>query len=323
MLLRPRLLGILCFGFVLCFAATASHAAPNAVSPDRAPALTTSQSKNVHIATFKAADDQAIHATLRDGTAIDAEIHPSSLFLVNGLAAGPADFKPGATVLLRTRTRASDGAVSVVMLCDSATAIAIEAYRKKPLVGKVVSADDKALVVQPDGPAATMVTLRITPKTVYRKAGQVCAGSAFPAGSPVAVITRGLPSGILMASIVSDRSTDALSEKTAIKPVSLAGTAVEVDMDKGLLTIAPKTKPRQTIAVISTTSIKVEAIEAALADIAKGMRVSARLSHQKDAEGHAIATSVSAFPIKAKAALRKTVPAKTAPSAATNRQIGH
>ncbi len=301
-------LGALCLGLTTAFSPPTPAQAKTLAA--KAPTPTLSKSKNVHPAIFASADDDAVHVTLVDGTALDAAIHPTSLFLQNGVAVSPTEFKSGENVILRTRTRASDGTLSVVMLCDRATAAAIEAYRRKPLLGNVVSMDDKTLVVQPGG-ATTMLTLRVTPKTLFRKGGADATAAAFSAGASVAVITRGLPSGLLMATIVSDTSSDAVSEKTALKPVSLVGTAVDVEPEKNILTVAPKTKPRQTVAVGDTTKIKVDKTEATLNEITLGMRVSARLGHQKDADGHLIATSLSAYPVAPKLTHKKVAGAKT------------
>ena len=285
-------------------------AAPQKLSAAKAAAPEAPHSKNVHPATLVSIDDTTVHVTLDGGDTLDAEIRPSSAFLIGGMEASPSDFKPGARVLLRTRTRASDGTVSVVMLSDPATSAAIETYRRRPLVGHVVTVEEKTLVVQPSGTPSTPVTLHVTPKTVFRKGGADATAAAFPVGSGVSVITRGLPSGLLMASIVSDRVADAQAEKSALKPVSLVGTAVEVQEDKGLLVLAPKTKPRQTVAVLDTTKIKVEKTDAMLHQITPGMRVSVRLGRQKDADGHSVATSLSAYTLTPKPLHKKTVPAK-------------
>lgn len=309
----PRAACALCLAFPLLFTLLMppAQAAPKKMTAAKSTAPVVSRSKNVHAATVVSIDDSAVHVTLDDGATLDAEIRPSSLFLINGLIADPSGFRPGAKALLRTRTRASDGVVSVVMLCDPATEAAIDAYRRKPLVGQVVSMDEKTLVVQPERTPTTPLTLHVTAKTVYRKGGADTAAAAFPVGSGVTVITRGLPSGLLMASIVSDNSADALAEKTTLKPISLVGTAVDVQPDKGLLTLAPKTKPRQTIAVVDATKIKVEKTEAMLRQITPGMRVSARLSRQKDADGHVIATSLSAYSITPKPPRKKAIATKT------------
>jgi hypothetical protein len=115
---------------------------------------------------------------------------------------------------------------------------------------------------------------------------------------------------LLMASIVSDKVSDANSEKTILKPISLVGTAVDVQPDKNLITIAPKTKPRQTVAVVDATKITLEKTPGTLRQITPGMRVSARLGHEKDAGGHAVATSLSAYPVLPPKA-RKKVTATT------------
>lgn len=281
----------------------AKPAVPKASAP-------VSHSKSVKTATVVSSDDQAVHLTLADGTAMDAELRPSSLFLKGGVVAKPTDFGAGAKVIVRTRTRASDGAVSVVLLCDPATAAAIDAYRRKPLAGRVQSEDDKYWTVKPEGTAdPTPITLHVTPKTTYRKNGADTAAAAFPVGAAVTVVTRGLPSGLLMASIVSDSTADAATTKAALKPVSLSGLAVDVQPDKSLLTIAPKGKPRQTISVTDATRIKVRKQDAVLKDITPGMRVSARLSRKKDGEAFPVATSLSAYD-SAPAAHKRTTASK-------------
>lgn len=270
-------------------------------------------SKNVQSVTVTSIDADTLHATLADGTTLDADIKPGSIFLQGGVSVAPADFPTGTKALMRTRTRASDGAMSVVMLSDQASADAIDAYRKKALVGHIVSVDDKTIVVKPDtGASATPLTLHFTAKTLFRHGGADATPGAFPVGAPVAVVTRGLPSGLLMASIVSDTAPDAAQEKATAKTISLSGRAADVQPDKGLLRIAPKTKPAQTIAVTDTTHIKVRKADATLKDITPGMRVTAHLSHQKDADGHTIAASLAAYDA-APPAIKKRATGKSAP----------
>lgn len=269
--------------------AGAKPAAPKAPPP-------VTHSKNVRPVTVVSVDEQAVHLTLADGTALDAELRPSSLFLKGGVAVRPTDFGAGTRAIIRTRTRASDGAVSVVLLSDAATAAAIDAYRRKPLAGRVKSQDDKYWVIKPEGAAdATPLTLHVTAKTAYRKNGAGADATAFPVGSSVTVITRGLPSGLLMASVISDSTADAAKTQAALKPVILSGAAAEVQPDKGLLTIVPRSKPRQTIAVTDATRIKIRKEGATFGDVKIGMRVTARLSHEKDSAGHLIATSLSVY----------------------------
>ena len=258
--------------------------------------------------TVRSTDDQAVHVTLADGTAEDVLIRPSSLFLKAGLAVSPTAFPAGVKALLRARTRASDGAVSVVMLCDAASAAALDAYRKKTLVGTVQDVDEKTLVVRPAG-GGTPVTLRLTPKTLCRKGGADASAAAFAPGSSVAVITRGLPSGLLMAALVSDAPADADRERALLKPVRLSGHVLDVQPDQNLLTVAAlKPKGRRTIAVGPDTRIKVRKEDATLDDLKPGMRVAVRLGRGQDAAGHPLAASLSASdaaPVRAKKAVPK------------------
>ena len=297
--------------------AGAQTAAAKTTAPARAAASplrgASTHSKNVQSVVVTSVDADTLHVTRADGTTLDADIKPGSVFLRNGVSVAPADFPAGTKAWLRTRTRASDGAVSVVMLSDEASAAAIDAYRKKALIGHVVSVSDKDMVVKPDtGPSATPLTLHVTAKTKFRHGGADAAATSFSVGAPVAVVTRGLPSGLLMASIVSDTTADAAQEKAAAKTTSVSGRAADVQADKGLLRIVPKTKPAQTVAVTDTTRIKVRKMDAALKDITPGMRVTAHLSHQKDSAGHPLAVSLAAYDAAAPAA-KKRAASKSAP----------
>ncbi|MBV9850395.1 MAG: hypothetical protein JO250_12030 [Armatimonadetes bacterium] len=265
------------------------------------PAAMRSHSK-LQPVTVRATDEQAAHLTLTDGTALDALIRPSSVFLKGGLVVPPSAFPAGAKALLRSRTRASDGAVSVVLLCDPASAAALDTYRKKTLVGTVQSLDEKTLVVRPAG-GGTPLTLRITPKTLCRRNGADATAAAFAPGAPVAVITRGLPSGLLMAALVTDAGADAARERAALKPARLSGHVLDVQPEKSLLTVAAvKPKGRRVVAVGPDTRIRVRKEDATLDDLKPGMRVSVRLGRGADAEGHPLAASLSAsdaVPVKA------------------------
>lgn len=311
---------------LLCvLAALAPLAAGAQTPPPSSPALvkTTApklfaslpHSKNTLSVSVTAIDGETVHAALADGTALDAAVKRGSVFLVNGRQVAAGAYPVGGQSWLRTRTRASDGAVSVVLLCDAASETALDTYRKQVLSGKVVSADDKTLLVQPDGtgPGGAMVSLHLTAKTVFRQHGAVASAASFPAGSPVSVKTRSLPSGLLMASVVSDNALDLAKAKAVGKTTSLSGSASDVDGNKGQILITPKTKPAQVVAVVPATRITLRKLGAALMDIRPGMHVSARLSAQTDGAGHPVAVSLSASDAPVPMAKRRATTGKKMP----------
>ena len=280
----------------------------------RGLSLPVARSKNTLSVSVTAIDADAVHAALADGTSVDAAVKHGSAFLVNGRLVAPGEFPVGGQAWLRTRTRASDGALSVVLLCDTASETALDMYRKQVLVGHVVGVDDKTLVVQPDGDQGrAVVSLRLTPKTVFRHGGAESAAPAFPADASVAVQARSLPSGLLMALVVSDSAADLAGTKAARKTTSLSGSAGWVDLDKQQLRITPKTKPGQVVAVAQNTRIKVRKLDGTLKDITVGMHVSARLSAQKDGEGHPVAVSLAAYDAPVPLVKKKAVAVKKAP----------
>ena len=300
-------------------APTSAPAKPSAASAKTSSSNYIPHAKSVHAATVQSVDTDAVHLTLPNGETMDADIKPTSLFLKNGKQVTADDFAAGEKVFARTRARASDGGMTLVTLADAASLLAIDAQHGKTLIGKVTGMDEKYWQVQPDG-AATPLLVHMTPKTVYRKAGKDGTGSDFAVGSLVAIATRGGSNGMLNGQIVSDTSADAAAQKAARKVQTLSGVAHDVDADKGTLTVMPKSKPKQTIAITPTTKIKVRTIDATLKDITDGMHVTVRFGHDKDAAGHFIASSLSATdPAKKKtAAAKKTagaIPAAPKPAA--------
>ncbi len=275
--------------------------------------LPVTHSKNMSLVTVTAIDADAVHGTLADGTIVDAQIKRGSSFLVNGRLVSSGEFPIGGSAWLRTRMRSSDGTLSVVLLSDTVSETALDTYRKQVIVGHVAFADDKTLVVKPSGDGGSVpVSLHLTAKTVFRHNGAELDASSFLGDAPVAVQARSLPSGLLMAMLVSDSAADLAKEKAARKTTGLSGSAGAIDLDKMLLRITPKTKPGQIVAVAENTRVKVRKIDGTLKDITAGMHVSARLSAQKDASGHPIAVSLSAYdaPVplvkKKMAAVKKT-----------------
>lgn len=310
-------------GTAIALAAFAS--APLALAaPAPAPAKMSTtyipHAKSVHSATVQSVDSDAVHLTLPNGEDMDADIKPGTLFLKNGKQVTADDFAAGEKVFARTRARASDGGMSLVTLADAASLLAIDAAHGKTLIGKITGMDEKYWQVQPDGANTTPLLVHMTPKTIYRKGGRDVAPSDFAVGASVAIATRGGSNGMLNGQIVSDTSTDAAAQKNAHKVQTLSGIAHDVDAGKGVLTIMPKSKPKQMIAITEATKIKVRKVDAALKDITDGMHVTVRFSHDKDTAGHFIASSLSATdPAKKKTpAAKKTagaIPAASKPAA--------
>ena len=148
--------------------------------------------------TLTSIDAQSLQYLRGDGSAGTATITPSSLFLRQGLLAASADFSPGETARLRLRT--FSGVPRLVLLADLASAAVIAHSRRRPVRGTIQSISSQALVLLPDAsPDGIPLTLRLSPKTLYRANENSADLSAFAQGMEVVVITRGLPNGMLEA----------------------------------------------------------------------------------------------------------------------------
>lgn len=245
-------------------------------------------------------DDKAVQVTLADGSLLTADIRPSSLFLKGGLMVSLTDFLPGDAMAFRVRARA--GGVSLVLLGDLDSLAAIDAARGKILRGMLQSASDHFLVLLPDGSGALPLTLRVSAKTRYLWGGQDAAASAFAPGATVAVQTRGLPDGLLLAETVSDASGPAPT-RTAHPSSRLSGIVWDLPLGNATLVLMSRSKTRRVIAVNSSTRITLDGNATNLSDFRRGMSVSSHLGRDKDADGNPIAvtlTAHSAAPLKTK-----------------------
>ncbi len=236
-------------------------------------------------------DDKTMQATLADGSLLTADIRPSSLFLKGGLRVSLTDFLPGDAVAFRIRARA--GGASLVLLSDSDSLAAIDAARGKVLRGMLQSADDHFLVLLPDGSSALPLTVRVSAKSRYLWGGQDATATAFAPGATIAVQTRGLPDGLLLAETVSDASGPAPT-RTAHFSSRLSGIVWDLPMGNATLVLMSRSKTRRVLAIDQGTQITLEGKAATLSDLRRGMSVSAHLRHDKDAGGNPIAATLAA-----------------------------
>ena len=116
------------------------------------------------------------------GRTLDLAASPASWFLRRGLRVSAGDFAPGEAVVLRQHV-GPGGRPQVALLCDAESDAAIERYRRRPLVGTLVSQSAGAWVVLPsDSPDGVPLTLPVSAHTRYRVGGTACAASAFGPG---------------------------------------------------------------------------------------------------------------------------------------------
>ena len=226
-----------------------------------------------------------------DGRAFAVKITSATWVLGRGLVVLPRELSPGET--LRVRLGHGVGGAAL-LVCDADTAAAIDAHRRRPLTGTVISAGSTVWTVQTadsDVPLPVCVSAR----TTFRAGGAPVAASAFGAGAQVTITTRGLANGLLAALSVSEALPDAPGPAPeSITPRSVSGVVIEVRPDLGLLTLQDAAGTSRTVAVDAATRVRSGGQAASLGDLAAGMRVRVRLGAGQDAGGSLIAASVSA-----------------------------
>ena len=246
--------------------------------------------------TLISVSDRRVQAQDEAGRMLGLAVTPASWFLRRGLRVSAGDFTPGEAVVLRQRAGAG-GRAQVALLCDPESDAVMERYRRRPVVGTVVSQSARAWVVLPsDSPDGVPLTLPVSAQTKYRVGGAACGASAFGPGANVTVTTHGLPDGPLAAVSVSEAAdAPAPGGEETRRAAFVSGTVLDVQPDAGVLTVQDKTGASQTVGVDGRTRVKVRRQPGTLADIAAGMRVSVRLGADVDAAGNAVAASVSAL----------------------------
>lgn len=236
-----------------------------------------------------------------NGRAFSLKTTPATWVLQRGLVVSPRDLTPGETLRVRLG-RGKAGTTTALLLCDAETADALDAHRRRPLVGTVVSADARVWTVQPsDG--QTPVPICLSAHTTFRAGGSQVGALAFGAGATVAITTRGLANGLLSAVSVSDANRDppgigGTGGEPSPRHGSASGVVVDVRADEGLITLQDSAGATRTIAVDAKTRVKMAGQAARLEDIAAGMRVRVWWSAADPASGP-VATSISASAPKA------------------------
>lgn len=239
--------------------------------------------------TLLAAGPDVLQVQGADGRPFAVRVTPATWVLQRGQVAAPRDLTPGEALRLR-HVRAGDLAL---LVCDAETAAALDAHRRRPLSGTVLSVTGTVWTVLPTG-EDTPVPVLLSARTLFRAGGASAGASAFGAGASVSVTTRGLLNGLLAAVSVSDL-LPAPSEPADGAPLRAAsGTVTEVRPDLGLLTLQDAAGASHTVAVDAATRVKSGGRPATLADLTPGMRARVRLGAGRDAAGNPVATSVSA-----------------------------
>jgi len=229
-----------------------------------------------------------------DGRTETLAFGAASAFLRRGLLVRAGEFVPGETALLRRRMGAG-GVVQVGMLCDLDSAAVLEKYRSRPLTGTILSLSPQVWVVQPaDDADSVPLSLLVSVRTVFTAGEAPVTAAAFGPGASVTATTRGLPSGLLSLTSVSDAAASAGMVPEISHRAELASGLVTA-IQFSAVTILDKAGISHTVAADGATRIKVRRQPATLADIAIGMRVSAWLGRREDASGNPIATSLSAY----------------------------
>lgn len=274
--------------FLIAFAARPAHARP-------APA-------SEMTVTLLSVGPGALQVQGADGRAMALKVTATTWVLQRGLVALPRELSPGETLRVRMGRGQAGGSGAALLVCDSETADAIEAHRRRPLAGAILSADGKVWTVQPaDG--AVPLPVCLSPRTVFRAGGSPVPPSAFGAGASVLITTRGLANGLLSALSVSDAAPDAAGQAEANgegtpRSAWASGVVVEARPDLGLLTVGGAAGSPRTVAVDAATRVRSGGRAASLGDLAPGMRVRVRLGAGQDAAGHPVAASVSASDAK-------------------------
>jgi hypothetical protein len=258
--------------------AQGSPAAPSAVpaavgAPGAKSAAARSKTRTLRgtVVAVDAATGTVRLAPEKGGEAVAVLVKKTSRFGRMGKeTAGLQDFTAGDPIVARLSFRAEGGEVWLRELRDRASHEAYTRDRREICVGTVTqNGGDRLEVRRADG---GLLAFRVTGKSVSRKNGAAVPASAFAVGAPVAVQPRSLPSGDLMARVISDSAADIATVGMESR-ASWKGKIESVDAARNALVLRRDDGQAREVAVAADAKIARGKAPLAMKDLAPGLNV--------------------------------------------------
>ena len=194
-----------------------------------------------------------------------------------------ADFKPGDVVVVHLRRSRSTGEQTVDQMLDNASWDWLQSLRKNTTVGSITALEDDALAANV-GDENLPMTYRLSDTTYWMRAGKPCAATDFHVGDKVYIVPRSLPSGGILARVVSDQPDGAAQGKER-QARSVSGNIQILDAALSTLTLHTDAGDTRTLLLTAQTEVRRGSKPLPRSVLRVGQHVRVRVTHDdKDQE---------------------------------------
>jgi Cu/Ag efflux protein CusF len=192
-------------------------------------------------------------------------------------AAKLSDFKPGDTVVIHVRKSRKDNSYSITEIADPASWDWLTEMRRKLTTATITELDEESLAVTV-GPDNLPLSYVVSEKTRWMRNGKEATAADFKAGEKVSIVPRALPSGNIMASVVSDTQEGAAQGKER-KALSVHGVIKSLDPTAKKITLLTVAKDERTLRMADELEVHSGSKTLPLTALKTGQHINARVRH--------------------------------------------
>jgi hypothetical protein len=275
---RPflRVLPVLFSLLVGCAVASAQTSDPPRPKPS-SPKRTGAKSPNTIPGDIVSLDTDSAILTLkeRSGAIHEFGLTEKTRYIKGRRPVQASDFKTGEAAVAQVRKVRNEEARNVVVLADPATWEWLVTLRRETVNATITEIGENTLTaaIRPD---AAPFLYTISAKTKWSKGGKEVTVNDFKAGDTVLIVPRTLPSGGIMARVVSDTPMGAAQMKER-QARTVTGVIMTLDAMTRRFTLKTRSGDTRPLRYTETTEVKQGTRTLPLTVLKVGLAVSARL----------------------------------------------
>ena len=238
----------------------------------RSPKRVTKTAPRIVRGTLVAVDKSTLLITIKDRFTNKKEytLSEKTRYSIAHKSVELTDLKLDTPVVLHLTHSRSTGSDLVNEMCDPGSWLWLDKQRKTTQSGTIAELNDQELIITVGG---EKVTYRHTSKTIWSKVGKTVAATDFKVGDSATVVPRALPSGGIMARIVTDSAANAVVEKRRASRVH-SGIVAAIDIGQKSVAIRDKNRILESFHFDETTTVWRSKKPAELSEIHPGMSIS-------------------------------------------------
>lgn len=280
--LRASLLAGLPHLLLLCLLPCSMLAQTEKPPTSSRPSSSTSTAKNVKNGTITAMDEESITLRAANAATTPYVLTEKTRYRKNRLDCELTDFKTGEAVVIKLRKVRNKDEYVVQEVNDKVSWDWISDLRKKTVQAVIKEIEETRLYVTV-GKEAVPMEYTTSAKTRWAKGNKDASPEDFKPGEKVTIVPRGLPSGNVMATIVSDSEQGAALTKERYTR-SVSGTIQMLDAAMKKITVLTPLKDTRLFAYTDQTEVRVLSKKVPLSTLRVGQKIAASLKKEEDTE---------------------------------------